>query len=102
MTDILLRKLDTDGILRLTLNDPAKRNALSGAMLTALGEAFDKAGRDPLVRVIVLAARPGRLQEIIDVDLPFPRNDDVRLSPEFTAIRNRVWRAVYHRDAEAA
>ena len=53
-------------------------------------------------RVIVLAARPGRLQEIIDVDLPFPRNDDVRLSPEFTAIRNRVWRAVYHRDAEAA
>ncbi|MEQ9420189.1 MULTISPECIES: ABC transporter ATP-binding protein [unclassified Marinovum] len=53
-------------------------------------------------RVIVLAARPGRLKEIIDVDLPFPRNDDVRLSPEFTEIRNRVWRAVYHREAEAA
>ncbi|EAQ02567.1 taurine ABC transporter, ATP-binding protein [Pseudooceanicola batsensis HTCC2597] len=53
-------------------------------------------------RVIVLAARPGRLQEIVEVDLPFPRNDDVRLSPEFTEIRNRVWRAVYHRDAQAA
>jgi len=53
-------------------------------------------------RVIVLAANPGRLQEIINVDLPFPRDDEVRLSPEFTDIRNRVWRAVYHRDAEAA
>jgi ABC-type nitrate/sulfonate/bicarbonate transport system, ATPase component len=53
-------------------------------------------------RVIVLAANPGRLQEIIDVDLPFPRDDEVRLSPEFAEIRNRVWRAVYHRDTEAA
>ncbi len=53
-------------------------------------------------RVIVLAANPGRLQEIIDVNLPFPRTEDIRLSPEFTEIRNRVWRAVYHRDAQAA
>ncbi|WP_206169629.1 enoyl-CoA hydratase [Tropicibacter alexandrii] len=56
MSDILLRKLDTDGILRLTLNDASRRNALSEAMLTALGAAFAEAGRDPLVRVIVLAA----------------------------------------------
>ena len=46
-------------------------------------------------RVVVLAARPGRLQEIIEVDLPFPRNEEIRLSSEFAAIRNRVWRAVY-------
>lgn len=53
---ILLRDLDSDGVLRLTLNDAAKRNALSEAMLTELGAAFDDAGRDPKVRVIVLAA----------------------------------------------
>lgn len=53
-------------------------------------------------RVIVMAANPGRLQEIIEVDLPFPRTEEIRLSPEFTEIRNRVWRAVYHRDAQAA
>lgn len=53
---ILLRDLDSDGVLRLTLNDAAKRNALSEAMLTELGAAFDNAGRDPKVRVIVLAA----------------------------------------------
>jgi NitT/TauT family transport system ATP-binding protein len=53
-------------------------------------------------RVIVLAANPGRLQEVIEVDLPFPRTEEIRLSPAFTDIRNRVWRAVYHRAATAA
>jgi len=56
MSDILLRELDADGILRLTLNDPGRRNALSEAMLAALAAAFEKAGADPAVRVIVLAA----------------------------------------------
>ncbi|BDW85280.1 enoyl-CoA hydratase [Roseicyclus marinus] len=53
---ILLREQDADGVLRLTLNDPARRNALSEAMLTALGGTVEEAGRDPEVRVIVLAA----------------------------------------------
>jgi enoyl-CoA hydratase/carnithine racemase len=56
MNDILLGARDADGILRLTLNDPARRNALSEAMLTALGDAFGAASDDASVRVIVLAA----------------------------------------------
>jgi enoyl-CoA hydratase/carnithine racemase len=55
-SDILLRDLDAQGILRLTLNDVARRNALSEAMLANLNEAFESAGTDPAVRVIVLAA----------------------------------------------
>lgn len=47
-------------------------------------------------RVVVMAARPGRIHEVIDVDLPYPRTADLRLSPEFTELRNRVWHAVYH------
>lgn len=47
-------------------------------------------------RVVVMAARPGRIHRIIDVDLPYPRTEDVRLSPEFTAIRNDIWTSVYH------
>lgn len=47
-------------------------------------------------RVIVMAARPGRIFEVIDVDLPHPRTEEIRLSQAFTAIRNRVWHAVYH------
>jgi NitT/TauT family transport system ATP-binding protein len=52
-------------------------------------------------RVIVMAARPGRLYEIIPVDLPYPRSEAIRLSQEFAEIRNRVWRAVYHQPATA-
>lgn len=55
-SDILLRDLDADGVLRLTMNDAGRRNALSEAMMGALGAAFAEAGADPAVRVIILAA----------------------------------------------
>jgi enoyl-CoA hydratase/carnithine racemase len=55
-TDILLHDLDSDGILRLTLNDIARRNALSEAMLSELDAAFAEAGSNPSVRVVILAA----------------------------------------------
>ena len=57
-------------------------------------------------RVIVMAARPGRIHRVIPVELPYPRTEAMRLSPEFMRIRNQVWDAVYHqpepRSAEAA
>ncbi|WP_456284731.1 ABC transporter ATP-binding protein [Microbacterium sp. JZ101] len=49
-------------------------------------------------RVVVMAARPGRIYDVIDVDLPYPRTEEVRLSPEFRDLRNRVWHAVYHQE----
>jgi enoyl-CoA hydratase/carnithine racemase len=54
--DILLSDLDDHGVLRLTLNDPRRRNALSEAMLVRLGAAFADAGINRDVRVVVLAA----------------------------------------------
>ena len=54
--NILLHELDDDGILRLTLNDVRRRNALSEAMLEELGAAFAEAGINPSVRVVILAA----------------------------------------------
>jgi len=47
-------------------------------------------------RVVVMAARPGRLHKIVNVDLPYPRTEEMRLSPAFSELRNEVWRAVYH------
>ncbi len=47
-------------------------------------------------RVVVMAAKPGRLLRVIPVDLPYPRTEEIRLSPEFAAVRNTVWRSVYH------
>lgn len=54
-TDILLSEI-SEGVLRLTLNDQQRRNALSEAMLARLSEAFSSAAVDKSVRVIVLAA----------------------------------------------
>jgi enoyl-CoA hydratase/carnithine racemase len=45
----------TDGVLRLTLNRPAARNALSIGLMRALVEALGSAAGDPQVRVVVIA-----------------------------------------------
>ncbi|TPL78995.1 ABC transporter ATP-binding protein [Mesorhizobium sp. B2-3-14] len=42
-------------------------------------------------RVVVMTARPGAVKEIIDIDLPRPRDGDIRASTEFNAYRARVW-----------
>ena len=54
--NILLSERDDSGVLRLTLNDTGKRNALSEAMIVRLATTFSEASSDPSVRVIVLAA----------------------------------------------
>lgn len=57
LAEPILRREQTDeGILRLTLNDTERRNALSMDMLGRLRAALDQAAEDQSVRVIVLAA----------------------------------------------
>jgi enoyl-CoA hydratase len=46
----------SDGVARITLNDPDTRNSLSTQMLGGLHEAFDRAAEDEHVRCIVLAS----------------------------------------------
>lgn len=53
---ILLREQVGTGILCLTLNDVGRRNALSEAMMKALGDAVTAAGSDPATRAVILAA----------------------------------------------
>ncbi|HWF65013.1 MAG TPA: enoyl-CoA hydratase [Rhizomicrobium sp.] len=43
-------------VLRLSLNRPAARNALSSGLMSALAEALEAAGADTGVRVVILAA----------------------------------------------
>ncbi|CAN5397400.1 ABC transporter ATP-binding protein [soil metagenome] len=47
-------------------------------------------------RVVVMSPRPGRISEIVDIPLNYPRTEEVRLSPEFAELRARVWRGVHH------
>jgi enoyl-CoA hydratase/carnithine racemase len=53
---LLLQQRDQHGVIALTLNRPQAFNALSEAMLAALGEAFDALAVDDSVRAVVLGA----------------------------------------------
>lgn len=46
-------------------------------------------------RVVIMSSRPGRVKEIVDIDLPYPRNQATKLLPEFNEIKNKIWENVY-------
>lgn len=52
-------------------------------------------------RVIVMAARPGRIYKVIDVNLPYPRDNNLRLTREYADLRAQVWDAVYNQPGQA-
>lgn len=54
--DLLIVERDARGVVRLTLNDPARFNALGEDMLAALQRALDAAAQDETTRAVVLAA----------------------------------------------
>jgi enoyl-CoA hydratase/carnithine racemase len=56
MEEPLLQDRDDRGVVTLTLNRPQSFNALSEAMLAALGDAFDALAKDESVRAVVLGA----------------------------------------------
>ena len=54
MDDAILLREDAGGIATLTLNAPAKLNALSDAMLAALADQIEKLGENTSTRVVIL------------------------------------------------
>ena len=56
MSDPLLLSAHHDAVLRLTLNRPAARNALSVGLMEALQAALDNAAKDRFLRAIIIAA----------------------------------------------
>jgi ABC-type nitrate/sulfonate/bicarbonate transport system ATPase subunit len=53
-------------------------------------------------RVALMSARPGRVQEIIDVPLPRPRGRDTEKSPQFTEVKEYLWERLRGKYAGAA
>jgi NitT/TauT family transport system ATP-binding protein len=45
-------------------------------------------------RVLVLARRPGRLQESVEIKLPRPRALALKRTPEFVAYVDRIWKMI--------
>lgn len=46
-------------------------------------------------KVIVMSARPGRIKTIIDINLPYPRTQELKMSKEFLELKARIWGEVY-------
>ncbi|NOU66274.1 ATP-binding cassette domain-containing protein [Paenibacillus sp. LMG 31461] len=53
-------------------------------------------------RVIIMSARPGRIKEIIDVDIPYPRDQSTKLDERFVRIKNEIWSKVYQEYLEVS
>jgi NitT/TauT family transport system ATP-binding protein len=47
-------------------------------------------------RVAVMSSGPGRIREMIDIDLPRPRDLEVKRTPAFIAYTDRIWRLIGH------
>ena len=46
-------------------------------------------------RVVIMSARPGRIKRIVDVDIPYPRDQGTKSDPRFMALKAEVWNEVY-------
>lgn len=46
-------------------------------------------------KVVIMSARPGRIKEIVDINIPYPRTQETKLSKEFLDAKNYIWSQVY-------
>ena len=46
-------------------------------------------------RVVIMSARPGRVKDIVDIDIPYPRDQATKMSPRFLELKNDIWGQVY-------
>ena len=46
-------------------------------------------------KVIIMSARPGRIKEIVDINIPYPRTQETKMTDEFLQLKNYIWGQVY-------
>ena len=46
-------------------------------------------------KVIIMSARPGRIKDIVDINIPYPRTQETKMTPEFMELKNHIWSQVY-------
>lgn len=84
--DHILVEHDATGIVTVTLNKPAKRNAMSYAMWQGLGEIYTALGKRSDVRAVILTGAAGNFCAGADIS-------------EFATVRNTEAKAKIYNDA---
>lgn len=79
-----------DGVARITLNRPEARNALSAALMRDLTRAFEHAGGDPGVRVVILSGAGKSFCAGVDLKESATTSGEAVVPGE----RPAVWRAM--------
>lgn len=46
-------------------------------------------------RVVIMSARPGRIKEIVPIDIPYPRDQETKMTDRFVELKNYIWSKVY-------
>lgn len=46
-------------------------------------------------RVVIMSARPGRIKDIVPINIPYPRTQETKMTPEFLELKNHIWGQVY-------
>ncbi|MEY8386211.1 ABC transporter ATP-binding protein [Oscillospiraceae bacterium 38-13] len=46
-------------------------------------------------RVVIMSARPGRIKRVVDIDIPYPRDQATKNDPRFMALKAEIWNEVY-------
>lgn len=46
-------------------------------------------------RVVIMSARPGRIKKVVDIDLPYPRTQEMKMEKQFLDLKAHIWGEVY-------
>ena len=89
MPSEFIRTEAADGVMTITLDRPAKMNAITPEMLLALGEAFDAFAADDALHVCVVRGAGGRAfcagsdLALFDPAKPYPKAGYAGIAPRF-------------------
>jgi len=89
----------------LSALDAQTRLVMQDELLRIWGQERDFADRKTIVyvthsideavfladRVVVMGTKPGRVREVLDIDLPRPRRDESRFDPRFDELQAAIW-----------
>lgn len=93
----VLCEVDSRGVATLTLNRPEVHNAFDDALIHVLTDTLEQLGRDPKVRVIVLAAKGKSFSAGADLNwmrrmAEYSRPDNLEDARRLAALMGRLWR----------